>query len=170
MSSATYVVYFLKELNYNCTFDVKCYKEIFSLFSSLTNFDIIQIIGMVAHTYKGSKYLQGTHEKKFTTLCTCITTFLCVVDSINTNVQWVVMVAHQCYLRWRWWSNILWTTLIILWLQFCCITFKMFLWRFIYFNLMSSYLKLFFHVVVWWFLSFFFNMMSFHILGLPPVV
>jgi len=73
----------LKELHYNYTFDVEGYKEIFSLFSSLTNFDIIQIVGMVAHTYKGLKYLQGTHEKKFTTLCTCETTFLCVVDNLG---------------------------------------------------------------------------------------
>jgi hypothetical protein len=57
------VANFLKELNYSYTFDVECYKEIFSLFSSLTNFDIIQNVGMVAHTYKGLKYLQGTHEK-----------------------------------------------------------------------------------------------------------
>jgi hypothetical protein len=77
------VANFLKELNYNCTFDMECYKVIFSLFSPLTKFDIIQIVGMVAHTYKGLKYLQGTHEKKFITLCTCGTTFLCFVDNLG---------------------------------------------------------------------------------------
>jgi CCR4-NOT transcription complex subunit 1 len=42
----------LEELGYSCTFDVEHCKDIFSLFSSLTNFDIIQIVGIVADTYK----------------------------------------------------------------------------------------------------------------------
>jgi hypothetical protein len=42
----------LEELGYSCTSDVERCKDIFSLFSSLTNFDIIQIVGIVANTYK----------------------------------------------------------------------------------------------------------------------
>jgi hypothetical protein len=45
----------LGESGYNSTFDVEHYKEIFSLFSSLINFDIIQIVGIVADTYKRFK-------------------------------------------------------------------------------------------------------------------
>jgi len=40
LSSATSMVDVLDELGYNCTFDVEHCKEIFSLFSSITYFDI----------------------------------------------------------------------------------------------------------------------------------
>ncbi len=100
LSSATYVANVLKELNYNYTFYVERYKEIFSLFSSsFTIFDIIQIVGTVAHTYKGLKYLQGTHEKKITTLCTCETTFLCVVDNLGCGCS---SSSHHSTSVWFW--------------------------------------------------------------------
>jgi CCR4-NOT transcription complex subunit 1 len=69
LSGATSVADVLEELGYSCTVDVEHCKEIFSLFSSLTDFDVAQIVGMVARTYKGLEDLQGSHDTFCTAFC-----------------------------------------------------------------------------------------------------
>ncbi|CAK9208187.1 unnamed protein product [Sphagnum jensenii] len=69
LSGATSVADVMEELGYSCTVDVEHCKEIFSLFSSLTDFDVAQIVGMVARTYKGLEDLQGSHDTFCTAFC-----------------------------------------------------------------------------------------------------
>jgi hypothetical protein len=69
LSGATSVVAVMEELGYSCTVNVEHCKEIFSMFPSLSEFDVAQIVGMVARTYKGLEDLQGTHDTFCTAFC-----------------------------------------------------------------------------------------------------
>ncbi|CAM6014740.1 unnamed protein product [Sphagnum balticum] len=69
LSGVTSVADVMEELGYSCTVDVEHCKEILSLFSSLTDFDVAQIVGMVARTYKGLEDLQGSHDTFCTAFC-----------------------------------------------------------------------------------------------------